>query len=94
MGRPLPARVRRDLRGRGHVDPVAEGAYASWSPGTMDFMMAPLPMDDEVDTVSKTISLWSMPRPDEVDSMGLEHEMLSWTGGTATLMDFARAYFD
>jgi hypothetical protein len=77
---------------RPEIDPVAEGAYASWSTGTMDFMMAPLPMDDEADTVSKTLSLWSVPRPDEVEAMMLEHEMLSWTGGTATLMDFLRAF--
>jgi hypothetical protein len=65
-----------------------EGQYASWSPGTMDFLIAPVPADDQVHTVSKITALWGLPTPEEEQAAGMPHAMLGWTGGTESLADF------
>ena len=70
------------------IDPVIEGFYAQWLSGTMDFMMAPLPIDDDAHTVSKILSLWSLATPEEAAAAGMRHEQLAWTGGAPTLMEF------
>ncbi len=65
-----------------------QGYYAAWLTGTMDFMIQPLPVDDEVHTVSKISPLWGIPRKKEADAAGMAHAMLGWTGNTTTLGNF------
>ncbi len=65
-----------------------EAHYASWLPGTMDFLIAPLPVRDGVHTISKIPPLWEIPEADEEASAGMRHAMLGWTGGTRSLMNF------
>ena len=60
-----------------------EHHYASWPSGTMDFLIAPLPIDDQVHTVSKISALWSMATPDETADA-----KLGWTGATHSIADF------
>ena len=68
--------------------PEIEGHYAHWLTGTMDFMMAPLPLDDGVHTVSKILSLWGVPTPAEASGAGMPNELLAWTGGAESLIGF------
>ncbi len=64
-----------------------EHHYASWLPGTMDFLIAPLPYDDGVHTVSKISALWSIPAPaEDADAQ------LGWTGGTRSVADFLAGF--
>jgi hypothetical protein len=42
-----------------------EHHYAAWLPGTLDFLIAPLPIDDQVHTVGKISALWSIATPAE-----------------------------
>ncbi len=70
----------------------AEGEYASWLPGTMDFLIAPLSADDGVHTVSRISPLWGIPGEEDADAYGVEHAMLGWTGGTRSIEDFARGF--
>jgi hypothetical protein len=65
-----------------------EGWYASWPAGTMDFLIAPLPLDDGVHTVSKILPLWDLPEPAEQQAYGMPHAMLAWTGGAQSLESF------
>ena len=65
-----------------------EGLYASWLPGTMDFVMPPLPLDDGVHTISKIIDLWDIPTVDEEIDAGMDTAHLAWTGGADSLMTF------
>ncbi len=74
------------------VTPEVERAYAIWKPGTMDFVMAPLPLDDNIHTVSKIIPLWDIPREEERDAYGMEHAQLAWTGGAHHLMGFLEGF--
>lgn len=69
-----------------------ERHYARWKPGTMDFFIEPLPFNDQVHTVSKISALWAIPRPEEETSVGMRHAMLGWTGGTASLLNFAKEF--
>lgn len=62
--------------------------YAEWLPGTMDFFIAPLPIDDGVHTVSKISSLFGIPTDAEQHNFGMDHAMLGWTGNTRTLESF------
>ncbi|HVU04112.1 MAG TPA: hypothetical protein VHE30_20280 [Polyangiaceae bacterium] len=86
------------LSGSG-VDPTAfglskadEAEYAAWKSGTMDFLIAPLPAKDDVLTISKISPLWELPRADEMKATHMRHAMLGWTGGTASLMNFLKAF--
>ncbi len=74
------------------MDKPTENAYASWPVGTMDFMMAPLPVDDHAHTVSKIIGLWGIPRPAEVTSGGMSSALLAWTGDARSLEEFVRGF--
>lgn len=65
-----------------------EGHYANWEVGTMDFLMTPLPLDDQVHTISKIIGLWDLPQEKERATFGMEHAMLAWTGGAESLYRF------
>ena len=62
--------------------------YARWKPGTMDFLIAPLPLDDGVHTISRIPPLWGMPTVEEREAAGMEHAMLGWTGNTPTTEEF------
>jgi hypothetical protein len=66
--------------------------YAEWAPGTMDFFIEPLPIDDGVHTVSKIQALWGIPTPAEEAAAGMDHAMLGCTGNTRSLNNFARAF--
>ncbi len=66
--------------------------YAQWLPGTMDFFIEPLPIDDGVHTVSKIQALWGIPTPAEEAAAGMDHAMLGCTGNTRSLSNFARAF--
>ncbi len=70
------------------LDRETEGHYAHWRSGTLDFMMAPLPLEDNAHTVSKILSLWGLASEEETADAGMPHEQLAWTGGAPTLMDF------
>lgn len=69
-----------------------EGYYARWLSGTQDFIMPPLPIDDEVHTISKISALWGLPRADEQAAARMPHAMLAWTGGTPTLEEFLEGF--
>jgi len=69
-----------------------EGYYASWATGTQDFLIAPLPIDDGVHTISKIIDLWGIPDRDEETAAGMPHAMLAWTGGARSLPDFLAGF--
>jgi len=66
--------------------------YAEWDPGTMDFFIEPLPIDDGVHTVSKIQALWGIPTADEEAEAGMMHAMLGCTGNTRSLNNFARQF--
>lgn len=70
----------------------AEAKYAAWSSGTMDFLIEPLPVNDKVHTISKIPALWEIPDPTEVKANGLPNAMLSWTGGTTSVMEFCEGF--
>ncbi|MBM4377660.1 MAG: hypothetical protein FJ095_21515, partial [Deltaproteobacteria bacterium] len=66
--------------------------YASWKPGTMDFLIAPLPIDDGVHTVSKISALWSIPTKDAEQAAGMSHAMLGWGGPVHSVMNFLKEF--
>jgi len=65
-----------------------EGNYATWLPGTMDFAMTPLPLEDDVHTVSRILPLWGIPTREEEADYGMESAMLAWTGSAQSLGQF------
>ncbi len=69
-----------------------EGLYASWRSGTMDFAMAPLPIEDDVHTISKIPALWGIPTVEEEKEYGLESAMLAWTGAARSLEEFLEGF--
>ena len=70
------------------MDLETEGHYAHWKPGTMDFVIAPLPLEDGVHTVSKISALYSIPTVEEEVAAGMPHAMLAWTGAAVSLSEF------
>lgn len=66
--------------------------YASWKTGTMDFLIAPLPIDDGVHTVSKISALWSLPTPQQIEASGMAHAMLGWGGPVRSTMNFLKEF--
>lgn len=74
------------------IDVDTEGHYAHWRSGTMDFLIAPLPVDDGVHTVSKISALWGIPDDDEAEAAGMVHAMLAWGGATRSLLEFLRGF--
>ena len=84
-----------DLLGAGSVPTFSkesEGHYADWAPGTMDFLIEPLPLDDGVHTVSRIPPLWGIPTDEEARAAGMTDAMLGWTGNTPTLTRFAQLF--
>lgn len=69
-----------------------ERAYATWPVGTQDFVIAPLPLDDGVLTISKIIDLWDIPDAEEEEAAGMPHAMLAWTGAAESLADFVAGF--
>ncbi len=69
-----------------------EGEYASWPPGTQDFAIAPLPVEDTVHTVSKMSPLWGIPTQQEEQAAGMPHAMLAWTGSAVSLEQFLEGF--
>jgi hypothetical protein len=65
-----------------------QGHYASWAPGTMDFTMAPLPIEDDVHTISRTLPLWGVPTVQEQFDYRMDSAMLAWTGAAESLNEF------
>jgi len=70
----------------------SEHHYASWRSGTMDFLIEPLPVDDKVHTISKISALWGIPDAAALAAHGLSSQYLAWTGGTPSLLAFARGF--
>jgi len=62
-----------------------EGFYGAWRAGTQDFVIAPLPIDDKVHTVSKITALWGI--EDTAAS-----SMLGWTGVASSVKVFLRGF--
>ncbi len=71
---------------------ATEHAYSTWQHGTLDFMIAPLPLDDHAETVSKMIGLWGIPRPSEAAGAGMTSALLAWTGDALSLDEFVQGF--
>lgn len=69
-----------------------EHEYSEWPTGTMDFLIAPLPIDDGVHTVSKIEPLWGIPSPSEVAATGMTSALLATTGDAPDLDTFVWAF--
>jgi hypothetical protein len=69
-----------------------EHDYSEWPTGTMDFLIAPLPVDDHVHTVSKIEPLWGIPSPAEVAAAGMPSALLATTGDAPDLDTFVWAF--
>lgn len=72
--------------------PETEHLYASWKTGTMDFLIAPLPFDDHVHTISKISALWGIPSVAETKSSGMTNAMLGFTGVATATMHFLEGF--
>ena len=70
----------------------AQANHAKWLPGTMDFMIQPLPLEDDVHTVSRIAHLWGMPTAEEAAGAGMDSELLAWTGSAESLDDFLEGF--
>ncbi len=70
----------------------AEGHYANWRSGTMDFMIQPLAFDDGVHTVSKISALWGIPDAAERAAERVPSAWLGWTGSTQSVENFLRGF--
>ena len=57
-----------------------QAQYASWAPGVLDAMIAPMPLDDGVAIPARIKDLWSMPTPAEVATYGMDGARLGWNG--------------
>ncbi|HAN31559.1 MAG TPA: hypothetical protein DCQ06_08165 [Myxococcales bacterium] len=69
-----------------------QAAYASWLPGTQDFVMYPVPVDDMVHVVGRILSVWRLPSDEEVKAAKMPHMMLGWGGTTASLHNFINGF--
>jgi hypothetical protein len=74
------------------LTPANEHHYASWREGTMDAVIQPLPLDDGAHTVAKIGAIWGIPSAAERAREGLASAMISWSGGTTSLYNFARGF--
>lgn len=72
--------------------PDVQAAYAGWKAGTMDFVITPLPLDDEVHTISKIMSLWGMADEGDVDTYDMESALLAHTGVTESVANFLEGF--
>ncbi len=69
-----------------------EHDYTAWPSGTMDFLIAPLPVDDHVHVVSKIQPLWGIPSPQEVKAAGMPSALLASTGDVPDLPTFVWSF--
>jgi len=69
-----------------------EHDYTEWPTGTMDFLIAPLPVDDHVHVVSKIQALWGIPSPEEVSATGMPSALLGSTGDAPDLNTFVWSF--
>ena len=69
-----------------------EHDYTEWPTGTMDFLIAPLPIDDHVHVVSKIQALWGIPSPEEVSATGMSSALLASTGDAPDLTTFVWSF--
>lgn len=73
------------------LDLAAQEAFWVLDTGTMDFLTSPL-VEDNVWTVSRTLSLWNLPGPELRQQHQMEHAMLSWTGVVDSLLRFLQGF--
>ena len=69
-----------------------QGRYASWKKGTMDFAIEPLPIEDDVHTVSRIQSLWHIPTVERQRDYGMDSAFLAWTGSARSLEEFLSGF--
>ena len=76
------------------LPPEVEHMYVSWPPGTQDFVLQPLPVDDKVHVVGKIPPLYDLPRDAEIASSHMAHAMYGWTGNAHTLLSFMHGFIN
>ncbi len=69
-----------------------EGHYASWKTGVQDFVIDPLPLEDDVHIAGKILSLWGMPNESERERTGMIHGMLAHSGVGHSLYRFLEGF--
>lgn len=72
--------------------PEVQAAYAAWNSGTMDFVITPLPLDDEVHTVSKIMSLWGIADDADIENFQMDGALLGHTGISTSVANFLRGF--
>ncbi|MGB5811862.1 MAG: hypothetical protein WBG86_15090, partial [Polyangiales bacterium] len=72
--------------------PEVQASYAAWKPGTMDFVIVPLPLDDDVHTVSKIMSLWGIASDDDVAAFEMDGALLGHTGVSTGVLNFLQGF--
>jgi len=71
-----------------------QAQYASWAPGVLDAMVAPMPLDDGVAIPARIKDLWSIPGAEERSAWGLEDAHLGWNGDGPNLLVFLQTFID
>ena len=71
---------------------VVENQYATWPPGTQDFVIQPLPVDDKIEVVGKIPALFDLPRDEEIKKSGMVHAMYGWSGNASSLFTFMQGF--
>ena len=66
--------------------------YLSWKKGTQDFVITPVGADDQVETISKMVTLWNLYSDEEMRAAGGPHSMLGFTGSTPNLDEFLAGF--
>ncbi|MFT3858009.1 MAG: hypothetical protein QM742_11105 [Aquabacterium sp.] len=74
------------------IDPALQDQYLSWKPGTQDFIIAPVGMDDHAHTVSKIMPLWNLYTVQEMEAKGGHGAMLGFTGSTTSYDVFLQGF--
>jgi hypothetical protein len=74
------------------ITPAIENAWVHWKPGTMDFLMPPVPIDDGVHTISKIQALWGVPDARDVSAYWMESALLGFTGVSHSLESFLAGF--
>jgi hypothetical protein len=69
-----------------------EHMYATWPTGTLDFLLKPLPLDDQVEVVGKIPLLFDLPRDPTSDHDRMIHAMLGWSGNAHSLIAFMHGF--
>lgn len=69
-----------------------EHQYATWPNGALDFVIAPLPVDDGAHVVGKILPLWGIPRDAERAAAKMPSALLAWSGSAETLTEFIEGF--